>query len=166
MHFLSRIQAISLGQGQGPVAEKMIANATKTGDWIFLQVRVFFYQAWLDQLVSVWFWEQKQIQKSSLYFQVLHLQFSCKCVLSCLKFLFVLFSYYTCRFIFLELSSRRLLDVGNGNPYKESIVTRSGSARGLPVVLELHANKKFSSNGFTKQCQSDEWASKRTQSQC
>ena len=34
-----RIQAISLGQGQGPVAEKMIANATKTGDWIFLQVK-------------------------------------------------------------------------------------------------------------------------------
>ena len=33
-----RIQAISLGQGQGPVAEKMIANATKTGDWVFLQV--------------------------------------------------------------------------------------------------------------------------------
>jgi len=33
-----RIQAISLGQGQGPVAEKLIANATKTGDWVFLQV--------------------------------------------------------------------------------------------------------------------------------
>ena len=38
-HF--RVQAISLGQGQGPVAEKMIANATKTGDWIFLQVKLF-----------------------------------------------------------------------------------------------------------------------------
>jgi len=37
---LFRIQAISLGQGQGPVAEKMIANATKTGDWVFLQVRI------------------------------------------------------------------------------------------------------------------------------
>lgn len=35
-----RIQAISLGQGQGPVAEKMIANAIKTGDWVFLQVRI------------------------------------------------------------------------------------------------------------------------------
>ena len=33
-----RIHAISLGQGQGPVAEKLIANATKTGDWVFLQV--------------------------------------------------------------------------------------------------------------------------------
>lgn len=39
--FLCRIQAISLGQGQGPVAEKMIANATKTGDWIFLQVSLY-----------------------------------------------------------------------------------------------------------------------------
>ncbi|XP_015770017.1 PREDICTED: dynein heavy chain 6, axonemal-like [Acropora digitifera] len=37
MSYSERIQAISLGQGQGPVAEKMIANATKTGDWIFLQ---------------------------------------------------------------------------------------------------------------------------------
>ncbi|KAL9959258.1 hypothetical protein ACROYT_G032565 [Oculina patagonica] len=37
MSYSERIQAISLGQGQGPVAEKMIANATKTGDWVFLQ---------------------------------------------------------------------------------------------------------------------------------
>jgi len=33
-----RVQAISLGQGQGPVAEKLIANAARTGDWVFLQV--------------------------------------------------------------------------------------------------------------------------------
>ncbi len=36
--FSERYQAISLGQGQGPIAEKLIANGTKTGDWIFLQV--------------------------------------------------------------------------------------------------------------------------------
>ncbi|XP_074661680.1 dynein axonemal heavy chain 6-like [Tubulanus polymorphus] len=35
--YTDRIQAISLGQGQGPVAEKLIANAIKTGDWVFLQ---------------------------------------------------------------------------------------------------------------------------------
>ena len=37
-----RIQAISLGQGQGPVAEKLILNAVKTGDWVFLQVKEDF----------------------------------------------------------------------------------------------------------------------------
>ena len=33
-----RVAAISLGQGQGPVAERAISEATKTGDWVFLQV--------------------------------------------------------------------------------------------------------------------------------
>ncbi len=33
-----RIQAISLGQGQGPVAEKLLSAAFKSGDWVFLQV--------------------------------------------------------------------------------------------------------------------------------
>ncbi|KAK3733193.1 hypothetical protein QZH41_008554, partial [Actinostola sp. cb2023] len=37
MNYTDRIQAISLGQGQGPVAEKMIASAAKNGDWVFLQ---------------------------------------------------------------------------------------------------------------------------------
>jgi len=37
-NYLDRVQAISLGQGQGPVAEKLIANASKNGDWVFLQV--------------------------------------------------------------------------------------------------------------------------------
>ena len=36
--YIERIHAISLGQGQGPVAEKMINNATQNGDWVFLQV--------------------------------------------------------------------------------------------------------------------------------
>ena len=36
--FYFSIQAISLGQGQGPVAEKLIASAVKVGDWVFLQV--------------------------------------------------------------------------------------------------------------------------------
>lgn len=34
---LDRIQSISLGQGQGPVAEKMIETGRLRGDWVFLQ---------------------------------------------------------------------------------------------------------------------------------
>ncbi|XP_013408536.1 dynein heavy chain 6, axonemal [Lingula anatina] len=35
--YTDKIQAISLGQGQGPVAEKLIAESIKNGDWVFLQ---------------------------------------------------------------------------------------------------------------------------------
>ncbi|XP_070598423.1 dynein axonemal heavy chain 6 isoform X2 [Erythrolamprus reginae] len=35
--YSQRVQSISLGQGQGPIAERMIKDAMRTGNWIFLQ---------------------------------------------------------------------------------------------------------------------------------
>ncbi|XP_075319652.1 dynein axonemal heavy chain 6 [Odontesthes bonariensis] len=35
--WLDRVESISLGQGQGPLAEKMIQAAMRTGNWVFLQ---------------------------------------------------------------------------------------------------------------------------------
>lgn len=38
MGYKERILAISLGQGQGPVAAKLIEQGTANGQWVFLQV--------------------------------------------------------------------------------------------------------------------------------
>ncbi|KAJ8943600.1 hypothetical protein NQ318_006602 [Aromia moschata] len=37
MGYREKVRSISLGQGQGPVAEKMIQTGLETGDWVFLQ---------------------------------------------------------------------------------------------------------------------------------
>lgn len=38
MKFAKRMFSISLGQGQGPRAEKMIEQALEVGSWVFFQV--------------------------------------------------------------------------------------------------------------------------------
>lgn len=38
MGYKEKILSISLGQGQGPVAEKLIEQGKNNGDWVFLQV--------------------------------------------------------------------------------------------------------------------------------
>lgn len=54
MNYTDRVHSISLGQGQGPVAEKLIGQAIKTGDWIFLQnchlARSWMYN--MEQLIK------------------------------------------------------------------------------------------------------------------
>lgn len=38
MDYSERIYSVSLGQGQGPTAEKLVKKAAENGDWVFLQV--------------------------------------------------------------------------------------------------------------------------------
>lgn len=41
MKFNKRMFSISLGQGQGPRAEKLILDGVELGSWVFFQVRTF-----------------------------------------------------------------------------------------------------------------------------
>lgn len=42
MKFSKRMFSISLGQGQGPRAEKLIQNGAEVGSWVFFQVKYLF----------------------------------------------------------------------------------------------------------------------------
>lgn len=42
MRMTKRMLSISLGQGEGPVAEKMFIEAIEMGSWVFFQVSFFF----------------------------------------------------------------------------------------------------------------------------
>ncbi|KAJ3347122.1 Dynein heavy chain 6, axonemal [Entophlyctis luteolus] len=47
-----RLHMISLGQGQGPIAEEMIRRATQRGDWLFLQ-NCHLAASWMGKLETI-----------------------------------------------------------------------------------------------------------------
>lgn len=51
-NFEEKYTAISLGQGQGPVAERIIADATRKGEWVFLQ-NAHLCKSWMNGLAVV-----------------------------------------------------------------------------------------------------------------
>ena len=50
--YTARVHAISLGQGQGPVAQRLIEGAIVSGDWVFLQ-NCHLAKSWMNRLEEI-----------------------------------------------------------------------------------------------------------------
>jgi len=57
-----RYSIVSLGQGQGPVAMKLIENGTKSGDWVILQ-NCMLARSWMGQLDKIVFELQERTKQ-------------------------------------------------------------------------------------------------------
>ncbi|VUZ41242.1 unnamed protein product, partial [Hymenolepis diminuta] len=52
MDYGERIHSVSLGQGQGPTAERLIEKAAENGDWVFLQ-NCHLAASWMVRLEEI-----------------------------------------------------------------------------------------------------------------
>ncbi|KAJ3215607.1 Dynein heavy chain 6, axonemal [Dinochytrium kinnereticum] len=52
VNMVDRLHMISLGQGQGPIAEELLRRATSKGDWVFLQ-NCHLAASWMGRLESL-----------------------------------------------------------------------------------------------------------------
>jgi dynein heavy chain, axonemal len=52
VNMAERLHMISLGQGQGPIAEELIKSASSTGDWLFLQ-NCHLAASWMGRLETI-----------------------------------------------------------------------------------------------------------------
>ena len=52
MNFMEKLTAISLGQGQGPVAAEHIKNSCENGEWVMLQ-NCHLLKSWMEELEKI-----------------------------------------------------------------------------------------------------------------